>query len=68
MVNKYLIFGHDMGALNGKTTGNTPNPVRSGTIEILPEIRVIHKDISFWFDIMYANVMTLINGIDGTIK
>ena len=63
-----LSFGPDMGALKVKTTRQTPKPVQYDTIEIPPEIRDIHKDITLCFDIIYVNGMHFMNSINATIK
>ena len=42
-----------MGTLKVNTNIQTPKPVRDNTSEITPETIEIHKNINFYFDIMF---------------
>ena len=62
------IFGPDMGALKGKSTQRKPVPVRDDYIEIPPELKMQHHDITYCMDVMFVNGMPMLTGIDCTIQ
>ena len=62
------IFGPDMGALKGKSTRKTPAAVRDDVVEIPPEIKEQHADLTFCMDLMFVNGMPFLTGIDRSIR
>ena len=61
------IFGSDMGALKGKSTQRKPVPVRDDYIEIPPELKMQHHNITYCMDVMFVNGMPMLTGLDCTI-
>ena len=63
------IFGPDVGTLKGKTTRrNITKAVVNDKIEIPKELITQHNDITWCMDIMYANGMPFMTGIDTTLR
>ena len=60
------IFGPDVGALKGKSTRRRPTPVRDDRVEIPPELKQNHENLTYYMDIMYVNGMPMLTGIDNT--
>jgi hypothetical protein len=62
------IFGPDIGTLKGKSTRTKPIPVKSDLIEIPPELKKLHKNLTLCMDIMFVNGMPMLTGIDRSIR
>jgi hypothetical protein len=62
------IFGPDIGSLKGKSTRKQPTPVKTDLIEIPPELKQQHQDLTFCMDIMFVNGMPMLTGIDRSIR
>lgn len=62
------IFGPDIGTLKGKSTRKKTVPVKSDFIEIPPELRDLHQDLTVCLDIMFVNGMPMLTGIDRSIR
>jgi hypothetical protein len=62
------IFGPDIGSLKGKSTRSKPTPVKTDLIEIPPELKQQHRDLTFCMDIMFINGMPMLTGIDRSIR
>jgi hypothetical protein len=53
--NAELIYGKDIGAIQGKTTRNQPSPVVTDYVNVPEDIMFVHKRITLAADIMYVN-------------
>jgi hypothetical protein len=62
------IFGPDIGSLKGKSTRSKPTPVKTDLIEIPPELKQQHRDLTFCMDVMFINGMPMLTGIDRSIR
>jgi hypothetical protein len=62
------IFGPDLGTIKGKSTRHASEPVMEDLIEIPPELKAQHKDLTFCMDLMFVNGMPLFTGVDRSIK
>ena len=62
------IYGPDMGTLKGKTTRKKPVPVKDDLVEIPPEIKSQHKNLTLDIDVMYVNGMPFLTAIDKSIR
>jgi hypothetical protein len=62
------IFGPDIGTLKGKSTRTKPIPVKSDLIEIPPELKKLHKNLTLCMDILFVNGMPMLTGIDRSIR
>jgi hypothetical protein len=62
------IFGPDIGSLKGKSTRSKPIPVMRDLIEIPPELKQQHQDLTFCMDIMLIHGMPKLTGIDRSIR
>ena len=62
------IFGPDIGALKGRTTRLRPSVVREDKIKVPEELVAERNDIVYCMDIFYVNGMTMLCGIDKTIR
>jgi hypothetical protein len=67
VTNAKKIWGHDIGALKGKTTCRTPSRVRQEKIDIPPEIKARFNDVILCVDRMYAQGIPILSTIDKTI-
>jgi hypothetical protein len=62
------IFGPDIGSLEGKSTRSKLIPVKTDLIEISPELKQQHQDLTFCMDIMFINGIPMLTGIDRSIR
>ena len=62
------IYGMDIGTLKGKTTRHKPVPVTTDLIEVPPEIKEQHADITLCVDVMFVNGFPMFTSIDRTLK
>lgn len=62
------IFGHDIGALKGKTTRRKPRQVRSDVVFVPPELVKIHKDVILCMDVMFVNGLPFFATISRNLK
>ncbi|MGC9293591.1 MAG: hypothetical protein ACP5EP_12880, partial [Acidobacteriaceae bacterium] len=62
------IFGPDIGTLKGKTTRKAPPRVKEDLVEVPPELKEKHKNLTFCMDILYVNGMPMLTGIDRSIR
>jgi hypothetical protein len=62
------IFGPDLGTIKGKSTRHASESVMEDLIEIPPELKDQHKDLTFCMDLMFVNGMPLFTGVDQSIK
>jgi hypothetical protein len=66
--NAEKIFGPDIGTLQGESIRKPPIPVKRNLIDIPPELKQQHEDLTFCMDIMLVNGMPMNTGIDRSIR
>ena len=62
------IFGPNIGALKVKITSSKPKPIKYDVMGIKTELIKQHKDLTHYMYIMFVNEISMINGIDRTIR
>ena len=56
------IFGRDIGLLKGKSTRRRPNQAVDDYVEIPPEIKELHHNLTFCMDLMHVNGLIQLTG------
>lgn len=62
------IYGPDIGALKGKTTGRKPAPVNSNYIDIPDELYAKHETVTLAMDTMYVNKLPFLTTVSRDIQ
>ena len=66
--NAELIFGKDLGAIQGKSTRSRPAPVLSDHIELPPDVLTAHNRITLGADIFFVNKIPFFITVSHNIK